>query len=157
MQRTWTQAIAAKCRAFGCAQSGNVAIEMGLLSVFLMTLVVGVYDFGRLAVNQSGVTSAARAGAQYAVLDQANAANFAQMVQAARDDADDPTLSVNARNFCRCPGATTEVTCNSTCSDGEYAPLFVEVSVQDSMQLLFDYPYIAQTQAMSSVSTVRVR
>ena len=157
MKRISSNVIAARCRAFAVERGGNVTIEMAFLSIFLLTLVLAAYDFGRLALNQAGVTQAARAGAQYAVLDQANAADVAGMQQAARDEADDPSLNVTARNFCRCPGTTVEVGCNTDCADGEYAPLFVEVTVQDQMQLLFNYPYVPKTQDMSSISTVRVR
>ena len=42
---------------------GNVSIEMAFLVTFLLVLVMGAYDFGRLAMEQSTVTQAARAGA----------------------------------------------------------------------------------------------
>ena len=157
MKRTWSNVFAARCRAFAADRAGNVTIELAFLSLFLATLLMGAYDFGRLALGQAGVTQAARAGAQYAVLQQANAADIAGMELAARAEADDPALNVSARNFCRCPGTTAEVGCNTNCADGEYAPLFVEVTVQDQLQLLFDYPGVPQNQTMSSVSTVRVR
>lgn len=144
---------------FAGARGGNVSIEMAFLVTFLMTLVLGAYDFGRFALGQAGVTQAARAGAQYAVLDQANATDTAGMIQAAREEAGDDAegLTIAARNFCRCPDDSSEVSCANNCDDGQYPPLFVEVSVQDSLDLLFDYPGVSQTQELSSVSTIRVR
>ena len=138
---------------------GNVTIEMAFLLTFLLILVMGAYDFGRLAIAQSGVTQAARAGAQFAVLDQANATDTAGMIQAARDEAEDPTLNVTARNFCRCPDSNAEVNCAVNCPDGEYAPLYVEVSVQDTLDMVFDYPGLpqARTYNLSSTSVMRVR
>ena len=140
---------------------GNVSIEMAFLMTFLLVLVMGAYDFGRLAMEQAGVTQAARAGAQFAVLDQANATDTAGMIQAARDEAEDTAdeLNVTARNFCRCPGDSAEVSCASNCPDGEYAPLYVEVTVQDSLDMLFDYPGLPEkgTYALKSTSTMRVR
>lgn len=140
---------------------GNVSIEMAFLVTFLLVLVMGAYDFGRLAMEQSGVTQAARAGAQYAVLDQANATDTAGMIQAARDEAEDTAneLNITARNFCRCPGSSTEVSCASNCADGQYAPLYVEVTVQDTLDMLFDYPGLPEKNSytLSSTSTMRVR
>lgn len=142
-------------------QRGNVSIEMAFLMTFLLVLVMGAYDFGRLAMEQAGVTQAARAGAQFAVLDQTNATDTAGMIQAARNEAEDTAneLNITARNFCRCPGDTTEVSCASNCPDGEYAPLYVEVTVQDSLDMLFDYPGLPEkgTYPLSSTSTMRVR
>jgi len=138
---------------------GNVSIEMAFLVTFLLVLVMGAYDFGRLAMEQSGVTQAARAGAQFAVLDQANAVDIDGMKQAAKNEAEDPSLNVQARNFCRCPGSSAEVDCSTNCPDGQYAPLYVEVSVQDTLDMLFDYPGLpgTDTYTMSSTSTMRVR
>lgn len=142
-------------------QRGNVSIEMAFLVTFLLVLVMGAYDFGRLAMEQSGVTQAARAGAQFAVLDQANATDTAGMIQAARNEAEDTAnaLNITARNFCRCPGSSAEVACASNCADGQYAPLYVEVTVQDTLDMLFDYPGLpeANSYTLTSTSTMRVR
>ena len=138
---------------------GNVSIEMAFLITFLLVLVMGAYDFGRLAIEQAGVTQAARAGAQFAVLDQANATDTDGMKQAAKDEAEDPNLDVDARNFCRCPGDPTEVSCAANCPDGQYAPLYVEVTVTDSVDMLFDYPGLPEkgSYSLTSTSTMRVR
>jgi hypothetical protein len=138
---------------------GNVSIEMAFLVTFLLVLVMGAYDFGRLAMEQSTVTQAARAGAQFAVLDQANATNLDGMRDAARAEAEDPTLQVTPRNFCRCPGSSTEDPSCGVCPDGQYAPLYVEVTVTDSMDMLFDYPGLpeAGSYTLTSSSTMRVR
>jgi len=147
------------CR-FGANERGNVLIEMGILTPFLVLLAVGTFDFGRLVVEQSGVTQAARAGAQFAVLDQGNAADTDGMIQAARNEAEDVdnSLVITARNFCRCPGSNAEVTCTLNCADGQYAPLFVEVSVTNNdFGFLVDYPGIGQSRTLNAVSTMRVR
>ncbi len=138
---------------------GTVTIEMAVLVTFLLVLVMGAYDFGRLAMEQAGVTQAARAGAQFAVLDQANAADIDGMRQAARAEAEDPTLEVYPRSFCRCPGSSTEDPSCGICPDGQYAPLYVEVRVVDTLDLLFDYPGLpeANSYTMTSTSTMRVR
>lgn len=138
---------------------GNVSIEMAFLVTFLLVLVMGAYDFGRLAMEQSTVTQAARAGAQFAVLDQANATNTVGMENAAKEEAEDPALPVNADWFCRCPGTTAKDKACGVCADGNYAPLYVEVTVTDTFDMLFDYPGLPEqgTYTMSSTSTMRVR
>ncbi len=138
---------------------GNVSIEMAFLVTFLLVLVMGAYDFGRLAMEQAGVTQAARAGAQFAVLDQANATDIDGMKQAAKDEAENPDLDVEADFFCRCPGSSAEVDCSVNCADGNYAPLYVAVTVVDTLDMLFDYPGLpeANSYTMTSTSTMRVR
>lgn len=138
---------------------GNVSIEMAFLVTFLLVLVMGAYDFGRLAMEQSGVTQAARAGAQYAVLDQANAMDIDGMKQAAKNEAEDPNLDVEADWFCRCPGGAKTTDCVTNCADGNFPPMYVEVTVTDTLDMLFDYPGLpgTDTYTMTSTSTMRVR
>ncbi len=138
---------------------GNVSIEMAFLITFLLVLVMGAYDFGRLAMEQSTVTQAARAGAQFAVLDQANAQDKTGMENAAKEEAEDPTLDAKADWFCRCPGTTAKDQTCAVCADGSYAPLYVEVTVTDTIDMLFDYPGLPEkgSYTLSSTSTMRVR
>ena len=150
-----------RVRGLGCLirdRRGNVSIEMAFLVTFLLVLVMGAYDFGRLAMEQAGVTQAARAGAQFAVLDQANAINTTAMEDAAKAEAEDPNLNVTADWFCLCPGTTKDKVCN-TCADGSYAPVYVQVTVNDSLDMLFDYPGLPEPSSytLTSTSTMRVR
>ena len=82
-RRHWVRGLGSLIRD----RRGNVCIEMAFLVTFLLVLVMGAYDFGRLAMEQSTVIQAARAGAQFAVLDQANATNKNGIRQAAWDEA----------------------------------------------------------------------
>ena len=36
-----------------CATAGNVSVEFAILLTFLLTLVLGAYDFGRLVLSQA--------------------------------------------------------------------------------------------------------
>ncbi len=153
-QRRW--------RAFAGESGGNVAIEMAFLMTFLIMLVLGAYDFGRWATQQASITQAARAGTQWAVLDQANATDTDGMIQAARDEADDVNSELVIPppvTYCQCPGSSTPVTCTNAndCPDGQYAPMYVRVTVQDDFELLFDFPGVSKTQSLSSTSTMRLR
>ncbi len=154
-RRHWVRGLGSLIRD----RRGNVCIEMAFLVTFLLVLVMGAYDFGRLAMEQSTVIQAARAGAQFAVLDQANATDKDGMIQAAQDEAEDPTLQVVPRPFCRCPGSATEDPDCNICPDGQYAPLYVEVTVTDTFDMLFDYPGLpgTDTYTLTSTSTMRVR
>ncbi len=147
-------------RAFAAESGGNVTIEMAFLMTFLIMLVLGAYDFGRWATEQATITQAARAGAQWAVLDQANATDGPGMIQAARDEADDVNNELaipTPLSYCQCPGSSTKVNCANDCPDGQYPPMYVQVTVQDDFELLFDFPGVSKTQSMSSTSTMRVR
>ena len=141
--------------------TGNVTIEFGFVILFLATLGIGAYDFGNLGYQKIAVTNAARAGSQYGVQDMSTAANFAGMVQAARNDINDTAdaLTINADNYYFCPNQTPNVVADESvlCDDGSFSYFYVEVTVQDEIDLLFPYPFVSSPQTVASTNTMRVR
>jgi Flp pilus assembly protein TadG len=152
-----TQIIRALERLFR-HRAGNVTIEFGFVILFMITLGIGAYDFGNLGYQKIAITSAARAGAQYGVQDQVTAADTAGMIQAARNDADDSdeALTITARQYCSCPGQG-ELSCNVICDDDSFSYMYVEVTAEDQVELLFPYPYVTSPQTVASTNTMRVR
>lgn len=144
-------------KRFATDRHGIITIEMAFLSVFLVSLAIGLFDFGRLALEQSRVESAVRAGTQYAMQSPADAADTAAVINAARMDlgAAADQYTVQADRFCACSGIATP--CNGTCTDGAYAPMYSEVSVSGSVDLLFDYPGIQTPVTVSALSSLRIR
>ncbi len=143
-------------RWFG-ATSGSITVELALVLTVLPLLALGAYDFGRYGVEQTSIISAARAGAQAAMLSGA-LADPTPVVEAVRQDAGDSTgaLNIAVRQFCQCPSAA-EASCSLACADSAYAPMYVEVSVSDSFDLLFHYPGLPQNLALGATSTLRIR
>ncbi len=143
-------------RWFG-ATSGSITVELALLLTVLPLLALGAYDFGRYGVEQTAMVSAARAGTQAAMLSGA-LADSTPVVEAVRQDAGDVTgaLNIAVRQFCQCPSAA-EASCSLACTDSAYAPMYVEVSVSDSFELLFHYPGLPQSLALGATSTLRIR
>ncbi len=139
-------------------RAGNVTIEFGFVILFMATLAVGAYDFGNLGYQKIALTSAARAGTQYGVQDQVTAADVDGMVQAARNDAadTDAALNISARQYCNCPGQG-EVSCSVICDDDSFSYMYVEVTAEDQIELLFPYPYVTSPQTVASTNTMRVR
>lgn len=139
------------------ASSGAASIELGFVIPVLVLLAVGMYDFGRLGLEKITMTSAARAGAQYGTQGVALAGDVDGMIGAARTDAGDAALDVAARQFCSCPGMGELPSCSASCPDGEFSLMYVEVTAQDQVNLLFDYPGIGSPKAVAATARMRVR
>lgn len=141
--------------------AGNVTIEFGFVILFMATLGIGAYDFGNLGYQKIAVTSAARAGSQYGAQDMSTAENFAGMVQAARNDINDTAdaLTIDADNYYFCPNQTPNVVADESvlCDDSSFSYLYVEVTVQDDIDLLFPYPFVSSPQTVASTNIMRVR
>ncbi len=151
--------IAQSLKSLSRENTGNITIEFGFVILFLVTLGIGAYDFGNLGYQKIAVTNAARAGSQYGVQDMSTAANFAGMVQAARNDINDTAdaLDINADNYYFCPGQGEVADESVLCDDGSFSYLYVEVTVQNDVELLFPYPFVSSPQTVASTHTMRVR
>ncbi len=139
-------------------RDGNVSVEFAIAAIFLVVFALGIYDFGRIGIEVARLNSAARAGAQFVVEDQANVTDTTGIIQAVRNDADDSgqALTVTTQNYCNCPSGGA-ASCTDTCSDGFYPEMYVEVDVQHQVSLLIDYPGVSQTFPLSASAKVRVR
>ncbi|MHA1566344.1 MAG: TadE family protein [Alphaproteobacteria bacterium] len=135
-----------------------MAVEFAFMAPLFAIMALGAFDFGRYGLGLMRVSSAARAGVQYGTLDHSTANDLTNMVQRARDDALDSsnTLDVSARQFYRCPSGV-EIGGASLCPDGAYPPLYVEVTVADTLELLFDYPGVPDSITLAAVTRMRVR
>ncbi len=139
--------------------TGNVTIEFGFVILFLATLGIGAYDFGNLAYQKIAVTNAARAGTQYGAQDMSTAEDDGGMKQAARDDINDTAnaLLIDADNYYFCPGQGEVADESILCDDGTYSYFYVEVTVEDEIELMFPYPFVASPQVVASTNIMRVR
>ena len=137
---------------------GTVSVELAFFIPVAAVLITGAVEFGRLGLEQVRLASAAHAGAQYGIYDLSSAGDINGIIEAARLDADDvaSTLTVTAEKICRCPDGT-EQACNITCGDGEYAPLYVEVSVTEDVDLWFDFPGVPSSITLAANSSMRLR
>jgi Flp pilus assembly protein TadG len=139
--------------------AGNVTIEFGFVILFMVTLALGAYDFGNLGYQKIAVTSAARAGSQYGVQDMSTAEDIDGMKQAARNDINDTAnaLDIDAINYYFCPGQGQVADESVLCNDGSFSYFYVQVTVEDEVDLLFPYPFVTSPQVIASTNIMRVR
>lgn len=153
----WSESRPARLmRRLSRAVGGAINVEFGFVAPVLVLLVMGAIDFGRLGMRYAELESVAHAGVDYAVQNQANAADLSSVEQAALADAGSSNVTVSANAYCQCAGGSPQA-CNVACSDGDYAPMYVTVTAQDALKLLFPYPGLSQTQEISASSDARVR
>ncbi len=146
-------------KALGRNVSGNVTIEFGFVILFMVTLAIGAFDFGRLGYTKIAVTNAARAGTQYGVQNMSTAANIPGMKQAAHNDIGDTNaeLDISARNYYACPGQGEVADESVLCNDGTFSYFYIEVTVPDEIEFLFPYPGITSPREVASTNIMRVR
>ena len=99
------------------------------------------------------------AAPQYGVQDMSTAEDTAGMIQAARNDFNDTAnaLDISADNYYFCPGQGEVADESILCDDGTYSYFYVEVTVEDEIEFMLPYPFVASPQVVASTNIMRVR
>lgn len=133
-------------------ESGNSAVEFALLAPTMLLLMLGVFDFGMAAYENSRLRSALRIGAQYAIADS----DIDAIRQVALDASGytDGEATIEADVFCECGG--TGSSCTAAC--GATVPQrYVTVSGTVSHTLLMSYPFVESPIVLTGSTTLRLR
>ena len=90
------------------AQAGKAAVEFALIALFLFTLLIGIFEFGRLLFHWNAAAEATRLGARLAVVCDMNAAAIKTRMQSML-----PGLSTGDITLSYAPGGCTVNDCRS--------------------------------------------
>ena len=125
-------------RSFVRCLRASVAVELALLTPVLMLMLVGVIDFGGAVNERMKLTSAARAGVQFANQSAANADDTAGILQAVQNAGglDTANITIETTQFCAC-GDGSAATCGDTCAGGGAAGTYVSILVKEQYTTIF--------------------
>lgn len=139
--------------------SGGAAVEFAFAVPLMVAIAVGGFDFGRGFQQKHRIAGAAQAAAQYAVQRNREFEKLptSDIEQRAKDDAGNNSLNAVARYYCVCPGQTVELACTASCAPLSRPPSeYVEVTIQDTVNLLLSYPGVSDTIPITAVATMRI-
>jgi Flp pilus assembly protein TadG len=142
-------------------QRGQAMIELAIALPILLLLTIGVIEFGRVAYYSIEVSDAARAGAQYGSQSLADAANTANITQAALNDAPDIAANLALNNpppgqSCVCPGSGS-VAGACPAAGCPYPLVYLTVTTSYTLTTLFQYPGIPTSFNLTGVSIMPVQ
>ncbi len=151
---------------FSCIR-GMAAVEFAIVAPMLALMLVGAIDLGMAYVQAQRLESAAHTGTQRLLHDPITASDttlvelqgLEEYFNRAVTDGERGALEVTAaaRNFCGCPDST-ETTCGSTCSGGEAAGTFVELTLVGTTNMTLLQPFTGQNDiTLTRTSIVRVQ
>ncbi len=146
-------------RSLSTEDSGSSLLELAfLMPVFLMML-VGAAEMGRVAYYAIEVSSAARAGAEYAAQNHATATNTTNIALAASTDAvNTGGVTATSTTSCSCTSGTT-ITCSNAgtlCTSPGRIEEFVQVNTSATISPIFNSPGLPLSYALSGHATMRV-
>ena len=139
------------------ARSGVAAVELALVTPFLVLLAVGVVDFGLAWNQQMALSNAVRAGAQYAIVRKPVQADVQNIIDAVEETAPEGVVvDTDVRFYCECPNTSTEVACDTDCGGGVERQSFVEIGIQSNHSLLLPYPGLGGDIDLGNTAIVRL-
>lgn len=123
------------------ARDGLGAIEFGFIAPVLLTLVLGILDFGMAFWQQMEIANAADAGAQWGMDNTYNSDSIKSVVQAATS-LSIPTANITPSNPCGCATSSGVATysCSATCPDGTTPQPYIVVNTHICYSTLFTWP-----------------
>ncbi len=143
-------------RSFPRCQRGAAAIEFGLILPVLTIFLLGVIDGGLGVFRKMEVTSAARAGAQHAILSGYDNSGITSAVQAATNLGS--AVQVQTSESCECWNSTPQLvetlgSCGDSCADTSNAKWkFVTVNTSYDHTPMF----LDTVLSFSETATVRI-
>jgi Flp pilus assembly protein TadG len=144
-----------------CRQSGVAAVELALISILMLTLLLGAFDFGRLMHWGVSLTQAAAAGAQFGSRTTTDAANTSAITAAVHNDWGNLggiTPAVSVSQYCTC-ASDVVVNCSTSGVCGTYGTprLYLVVSTSTTFQTLVPFPGIPSSVPLTRTATFRVQ
>ena len=124
---------------FQCLKNtrGVAAVEFALLVPILLALFMGLASYGLAMFEKMELTSAARAGAQVALIDTSDIAAIQEAVVAATNNSDITTADVTVTESCQCSdGTPPSGGCGTSCGDGGTNRYFYTITATEDYTLL---------------------
>jgi Flp pilus assembly protein TadG len=125
-----------------------------LTAPLLLLILFGTADFGQMFGRMVAVQRAARAGTQYASVDQARWTDWEGMRNAALAEvAGLSGVTATASQFCTC-NFTGENNCSLSCSGQRQ---YIRVVVRGTFKTIVPYPGIPSSTELAASSTLRIK
>lgn len=136
-------------------ESGASAIEFAIIASFLMIVLLNIFDIGLYMFHKMEVTSSARAGAQYALVDMENATP-ALIISVVENSTNLTGIDVTVVDtMCGCSDGGALFTCGTdTCGEGTTGRThsYTQVTADYTHTWLF-YPGTTSITANNTIRT----
>jgi Flp pilus assembly protein TadG len=141
-------------------ETGAVLVELALVLPFLIILMLGATDFGRVFFAAVELSNAVTAGAEYGSRVKSMATNVAGIKSVVTSDAADlsgVTFPSDPTSYCTCPGSGTHIACTTTCTGYGKPKEYVSVTANYTWTALVPWPGIPNTVALSRTVVMRAQ
>jgi len=142
-----------RLRGFARREDGSVAVETALFGSVSIVLLLGLIEFGMIVRAGMEVSSATRAGAQYALALPDDTEGISATVKASTG-LDANNIVVTSTRFCECSDGTT-ADCGDEDACGGSAQHYVRVETQYNHALFIGFPGIQNPMPIARSASFR--
>lgn len=132
---------------------GNVAVELALVLPVLLVILAGLSDLGRGVLASNKLSSAVRAGLDYAQAYPDDGAGIQAVVTAA---AAGEAVIVTATSACECANGVAG-DCSTQCSDGTMPGTYMRIAATQNFSPIFPALEFALGPTLSASASVRTK
>jgi Flp pilus assembly protein TadG len=126
----------------------SVAIEMALIAPVLITLVIGVVDYGMYVMDSMRVSKGVASAVQFAMYNSDNDDGIRQVAYTASKFSSSQA-SIDIQHLCQCP---TTGSCADNCPNDNHKKIIVSVAMQYAYTPTIPYPFVASAIISRSAS-----
>ena len=142
-------------------RQGAALVELMVVMTFLLVLVFGAIDFGRIGYTAMALTGAARSGALYGSSSLYNSGDTTGMknVAAAAAASDIGTITRSASRTCYCTsgGATTTIACAPMGACAGTVRIRVSVTASKQFAMIVKIPGLRDTLTLRRTAIMRAQ
>ncbi len=149
------------------SESGQGALELALSLPVFVLLILASAEIGNFAWASVQINNAARAGAAFASLSRANAADITDIRTAAYNEAPRfitaPSTQVTSNQVCSCvdtSGSPSSIICDqnalTNCASPKTIQVFAQVNIQVPIAPIIHYPGLPASYTLNAQATVGV-
>lgn len=133
---------------------GSAAVEFALIAPVLVLMLIAVVDLGLVMIDNVRLSSAVRAGAQFAMQDPDDKTSIRTVAVNATTLTIDPADITVSDKFCECDGVVSA--CDTTCASGFAPGEYVTVTATTTVTSILSYPWLPSPTTLSQSTTIRV-
>lgn len=136
---------------------GTALIEMALLLPVFLIMIIGTLDFGAAFARKMEIANAAKAGVQYASVNNPTGGDFTDVLSAINNNlSDSDNVTITPEFYAMCDG--DRITWDdATCPTGTYRPRYVSIQISETYTTpFFNYSWWMDGISITEQTTLQI-
>ena len=137
--------------------AGAAALELALLTPFLLATVLILSDAGLATVQKMRLADVVQMGAQYGLANNPVSGNFSGIIAAIGPGVTGNNRTITVNEFCECT-VNVAVACSTSCPDPNVRRrTYLSITVNEKYHTLVSYPILGPVVELTENAQIRIK